>query len=60
MQIKRPDPHPPEHTDPSAPPPPPTAAEEGGEDGDKKGGDDDDDDDIPDLVAGENFESKVE
>ncbi len=32
---------------------------EGGEDGDKKGGDDDDDD-IPDLVAGENFESKVE
>ena len=28
-----------------------------GEDGDKK---DDDDDDIPDLVAGENFESKVE
>lgn len=29
-----------------------------GEDGDKK--DDDDDDDIPDLVAGENFESKVE
>jgi len=33
---------------------------EGGEDGEKKGGDDDDDDDIPDLVAGENFESKVE
>lgn len=32
---------------------------EGGEDGDKKGGDDDEDD-IPDLVAGENFESKVE
>ena len=32
---------------------------EGGEDGEKKGGDDDDDD-IPDLVAGENFESKVE
>jgi len=28
-----------------------------GEDGDKK---DEDDDDIPDLVAGENFESKVE
>lgn len=26
---------------------------------DKKG-DDDDDDDIPDLVAGENFEDKVE
>ncbi|KAH7037133.1 NAC domain-containing protein [Microdochium trichocladiopsis] len=25
-----------------------------------KGGDDEDDDDIPDLVAGENFESKVE
>ncbi|KAL8643434.1 MAG: hypothetical protein Q9226_008377 [Calogaya cf. arnoldii] len=34
VQIKRPDPHPPEHTDPSAPPPPPpTAAEEGGEEG---------------------------
>lgn len=33
---------------------------EGGEDGEKKGGDDDDDDDIPDLVAGETFESKVE
>ena len=33
---------------------------EGAEDGEKKGGDDDDDDDIPDLVAGENFESKVE
>ena len=34
---------------------------EGGEEGEKKGGDDDDDDDdIPDLVAGENFESKVE
>ncbi|KAI9878157.1 MAG: Nascent polypeptide-associated complex subunit beta [Pleopsidium flavum] len=32
---------------------------EGGEDGEKKSGDDDDDD-IPDLVAGENFESKVE
>ncbi|KAI4230661.1 MAG: hypothetical protein LQ349_006117 [Xanthoria aureola] len=32
VQIKRPDPHPPEHTDPSAPPPPsPTAAEEAGE-----------------------------
>jgi nascent polypeptide-associated complex subunit beta len=31
---------------------------EKGEDGDKK--DDDDDDDIPDLVAGENFESKAE
>lgn len=30
-----------------------------GEDGEKKSGDDDDDD-IPDLVAGENFESKVE
>ncbi|KAA6413875.1 MAG: nascent polypeptide-associated complex subunit beta [Lasallia pustulata] len=29
-----------------------------GEDGEKKG--DDDDDDIPDLVAGDNFESKVE
>lgn len=29
------------------------------EGGDKKG-DDDDDDDIPDLVAGENFEDKVE
>lgn len=28
-------------------------------DGDKKG-DDDDDDDIPELVAGENFEDKVE
>ena len=28
--------------------------------GDKKDGDDDDDDDIPDLVAGESFESKVE
>ncbi|KAL8910299.1 MAG: hypothetical protein Q9171_004384 [Xanthocarpia ochracea] len=33
VQIKRPDPHPPEHTDPSAPPPPSTAAEEGGEEG---------------------------
>lgn len=32
---------------------------EKGEDGDKKE-DDDDDDDIPDLVAGENFESKAE
>ena len=31
---------------------------EKGEDGDKK--DDDDDDDIPELVAGENFESKAE
>ncbi|KAI4105258.1 MAG: hypothetical protein L6R37_002806 [Teloschistes peruensis] len=31
----------------------------GGEDG-KGGGGDDDDDDIPELVAGENFESKVE
>ena len=31
---------------------------EGGEEGDKKG--DDDDDDIPDLVAGETFDSKVE
>lgn len=30
---------------------------EGGED---KKDDDDDDDDIPDLVAGENFEDKVE
>jgi nascent polypeptide-associated complex subunit beta len=28
-------------------------------DGDKKG-DDEDDDDIPELVAGENFEDKVE
>lgn len=33
MQIKRPDPHPPEHTDPSAPPPPPSSTEEGGEEG---------------------------
>ncbi|KAL8801982.1 MAG: hypothetical protein Q9182_004111 [Xanthomendoza sp. 2 TL-2023] len=33
VQIKRPDPHPPEHTDPSAPPPPPMATEEGGEEG---------------------------
>jgi|TARA_R110002003_G_scaffold9_16_gene510 nascent polypeptide-associated complex subunit beta len=32
---------------------------EKGEDGDKKD-DDDDDDDIPDLVAGDNFESKAE
>lgn len=33
----------------------------GGEGGNKKGeDDDDDDDDIPDLVEGENFESKVE
>lgn len=31
--------------------------QEGGED---KKDDDDDDDDIPDLVAGENFEDKVE
>ncbi|KAF3901616.1 hypothetical protein ABW21_db0205427 [Orbilia brochopaga] len=31
---------------------------EGGDD--KKDGDEDDDDDIPDLVAGESFESKVE
>ncbi|KAL8992023.1 MAG: hypothetical protein Q9169_007441 [Polycauliona sp. 2 TL-2023] len=31
VQIKRPDPHPPEHTDPSAPPPPPTTAEEAGQ-----------------------------
>ena len=31
---------------------------EGGEEGDKKG--EDDDDDIPDLVAGETFDSKVE
>lgn len=30
---------------------------EKGEDGDKKDDDDDDDDDIPDLVAGDNFES---
>jgi len=27
VQIKRPDPHPPEHVDPSAPPPPPTESE---------------------------------
>lgn len=33
---------------------------EKGEDGDKKDDDDDDDDDIPDLVAGENFESKAD
>lgn len=34
----------------------------GGDGGNKKDGgdDDDDDDDIPDLVEGENFESKVE
>lgn len=32
---------------------------EKGEDGDKKD-DDEDDDDIPDLVAGDNFESKAE
>jgi nascent polypeptide-associated complex subunit beta len=32
---------------------------EKGEDGDKKD-DEDDDDDIPDLVAGDNFESKAE
>lgn len=30
------------------------------EQGEGKKGDDDDDDDIPDLVAGENFEDKVE
>lgn len=33
---------------------------EKGEDGDKKDEDDEDDDDIPDLVAGDNFESKTE
>ncbi|RMZ74321.1 nascent polypeptide-associated complex subunit beta [Pyrenophora seminiperda CCB06] len=33
---------------------------EKGEDGDKKDDDDEDDDDIPELVAGENFESKGE
>jgi nascent polypeptide-associated complex subunit beta len=33
---------------------------EKGEDGEKKDDDDEDDDDIPELVAGENFESKVE
>ncbi|KAL1792569.1 hypothetical protein ACET3X_009076 [Alternaria dauci] len=33
---------------------------EKGEDGEKKDDDDEDDDDIPDLVAGENFESKAE
>ena len=33
---------------------------EKGEDGDKKEDDDEDDDDIPDLVAGDNFESKAE
>lgn len=32
---------------------------EGGDEG-KKDGDDDDDDEIPDLVEGENFDSKVE
>ena len=32
---------------------------EKGEDGEKKD-DDEDDDDIPELVAGENFESKAE
>jgi nascent polypeptide-associated complex subunit beta len=32
---------------------------EGGDEG-KKDGDDEDDDDIPELVEGENFESKVE
>jgi nascent polypeptide-associated complex subunit beta len=32
---------------------------EGGDEG-KKDADDEDDDDIPDLVEGENFESKVE
>ncbi|KAL8766970.1 MAG: hypothetical protein Q9209_006382 [Squamulea sp. 1 TL-2023] len=31
VQIKRPDPHPPEHTDPSAPPPPPVGEEDGEE-----------------------------
>ncbi|KAL8666971.1 MAG: hypothetical protein Q9168_007358 [Polycauliona sp. 1 TL-2023] len=30
VQIKRPHPHPPEHTDPSAPPPPPTTSEQAG------------------------------
>ncbi|KAL9024271.1 MAG: hypothetical protein Q9196_006636 [Gyalolechia fulgens] len=33
VQIKRPDPHPPEHGDPSAPPPPPVESEEGCEEG---------------------------
>ena len=33
---------------------------EKGEDGEKKDDDEEDDDDIPDLVAGENFESKAE
>ncbi|KAL8683350.1 MAG: hypothetical protein Q9186_000735 [Xanthomendoza sp. 1 TL-2023] len=33
VQIKRPDPHPPEHTDPSAPPPTRMPPEEGGEEG---------------------------
>ena len=33
---------------------------EKGEDSEKKDEDDEDDDDIPDLVAGENFESKAE
>ena len=33
---------------------------EKGEDGEKKDDDDEDDDDIPELVAGENFESKAE
>ena len=33
---------------------------EGGAGGEKKDGEADDDDDIPDLVAGENFDSKVE
>jgi nascent polypeptide-associated complex subunit beta len=31
-----------------------------GEEGGEKKDDDEDDEDIPDLVAGENFESKVE
>ncbi|KAL9048009.1 MAG: hypothetical protein Q9206_006308, partial [Seirophora lacunosa] len=33
VQIKRPDPHPPEHVDPSVPPTPPTETGESGEDG---------------------------
>jgi nascent polypeptide-associated complex subunit beta len=33
---------------------------EKGEDGDKKDDDEEDDDDIPELVAGDNFESKTE
>lgn len=33
---------------------------EKGEDGEKKDDDEEDDDDIPELVAGENFESKAE